>query len=184
MNRLEEVVLRVCGALDASGIAYLVVGGLAGNALGEPRMTHDLDVLVFCTSEEEFHRWMEHLPAGILKFDPAQAIKDFIENRSFTAESDGVHVDFLIGGTVFEAEMYQRRRRVAFAGATFSIPSPEDFIVMKCLAGRDKDLLDAHNVVLRHGTALDRGYIQKWIDNFAGKTSPVLRERFERLFHA
>jgi len=38
-------------------------------------------------------------------------------------------------------------------------PSPEDLILLKVLAGRDKDMLDAAGVARRHGKRLDVGYL-------------------------
>ncbi|MDA0818115.1 MAG: hypothetical protein O2946_11200, partial [Planctomycetota bacterium] len=40
-------------------------------------------------------------------------------------------------------------------------PSPEDLILLKVLAGRDKDMLDASGVARRHGEKLDLGYLHR-----------------------
>jgi hypothetical protein len=40
------------------------------------------------------------------------------------------------------------------------MPSPEDLILFKVLAGRDKDLLDAAGIVRRHAGRLDRSYLE------------------------
>jgi hypothetical protein len=45
-------------------------------------------------------------------------------------------------------------------GVELPFPSPEDLILFKVLAGRDKDMLDAVGVARRHVDRLDIGYLE------------------------
>ena len=45
-------------------------------------------------------------------------------------------------------------------GVRLPFPSPEDLILFKVLAGRDKDMLDAIGVVRRHRDRLDIAYLE------------------------
>ena len=44
------------------------------------------------------------------------------------------------------------------------LPTPEDLILFKVLAGRDKDLVDAVGVARRHLSTLDHRYIDATLD--------------------
>jgi hypothetical protein len=44
------------------------------------------------------------------------------------------------------------------------LPTPEDLILFKVLAGRDKDLVDAVGVARRHFSALDHRYLDATLD--------------------
>ena len=41
-----ELLRRVVDVLEEQGITYLLVGSLASGVYGEPRLTHDIDVVV------------------------------------------------------------------------------------------------------------------------------------------
>jgi hypothetical protein len=44
-------------------------------------------------------------------------------------------------------------------GRLVPLPTPEDLILFKVLAGRDKDLVDAVGIARRHLTTLDHRYL-------------------------
>jgi hypothetical protein len=60
----------------------------------------------------------------------------------------------------FETAALARSFRKTLFGRSVRLPTPEDLILLKVLAGRDKDLLDAIGVVRRHSAALDRSYVE------------------------
>jgi len=47
MSELEAALIEVAEALDACGLPYVLIGGLAVAVLGEPRSTLDVDVSVW-----------------------------------------------------------------------------------------------------------------------------------------
>ncbi|MCI0464928.1 MAG: hypothetical protein L0Z62_49030 [Gemmataceae bacterium] len=47
----QELLTRVVQVLDAAGIDYMVTGSLASSLQGEPRSTHDIDLVVALTPE-------------------------------------------------------------------------------------------------------------------------------------
>ena len=61
----------------------------------------------------------------------------------------------------FEEAAFERATVRRMFACTVRIPTPEDLILLKVLAGRDKDVLDAIGVARRHGAALDRRYIEE-----------------------
>lgn len=52
MIRAKDVLLRFLAVLDALGIPYAIGGSLASGLHGEPRATHDFDLLVELSSDQ------------------------------------------------------------------------------------------------------------------------------------
>jgi hypothetical protein len=59
----------------------------------------------------------------------------------------------------FEDDARARARKRRLFGRLVPLPTPEDLILFKVLAGRDKDLVDAVGVARRHLSALDHRYL-------------------------
>lgn len=146
--------------LEDQGTRYLVVGGLAVVVVGEPRMTADADAIVFVSPDEAESLITAAARAG---FD----VREEIERARLTATgtirfSQGrFQLDLITASLPFEEAAYRRATIHELFGLRLRFPSPEDLIVFKVLAGRDKDILDAIGIARRHSEHLDIGYIEK-----------------------
>jgi hypothetical protein len=69
-------------------------------------------------------------------------------------------LDVILASLPFENAALSRSSRKRLFGRLVRFPTPEDLILFKVLAGRDKDILDAVGVVRRHGPRLDLRYIR------------------------
>lgn len=47
----QELLIGVARHLDGNGIPYMLTGSIASSLYGEPRLTHDVDVIVSMTVE-------------------------------------------------------------------------------------------------------------------------------------
>jgi Uncharacterised nucleotidyltransferase len=123
-----EVLDQTVEALDGAELTYLFVGGIASAALGRPRLSIDIDVIV---RPHDALRALEALgDAGFRtqEYDPAWLFK---------GERDGVVVDIIFvssGGIYLDQEMQEHSRRVEFAERKLQVAGPEDLILMKSLA--------------------------------------------------
>jgi predicted nucleotidyltransferase len=63
--------------------------------------------------------------------------------------------------------MVQRAATRDFGGVYIRLPTPEDLIIIKAVAGRARDFEDISALVLAHSTALDRKRIEVWVKSFA-----------------
>ena len=183
MSTFEEKVARVCRILDACDTLYVVIGGVALSLWGDPRFTYDLDFLVFLPDEASVQKLLDRAgPEGVV-FEKDEVLKTFKTHQGFVGESDGLHLDFLVAGTAYEAELFKRRRVVSYHGTNLPLPSPEDLILLKIMAGREKDMMDVKSIALRQGDNLDRGYLEKWVDEFQSKRpDKPFRERLKKTF--
>lgn len=123
----REVFASAIAVLEESAIRYVLIGGLASAAMGRPRWTHDVDILV------EPHNAKEALDAlGEAGFDTQETYPDWL----FKALKDGVLIDLIFrsaGGLVLDDEMLSRATHREFQGTRTRMIPPEDLIVLKAI---------------------------------------------------
>ncbi len=143
--------------LDAAGVRHLEIGGLAVVAVGEPRITADAEVIAYAST--------------------AQA-RDLIA-RAIAAG--------------FEAELEIEERRLVETGTLrfgkgpfgrmVALPTAEDLLVLKILAGRAKDMVDAIGIARRHAGRLDRAYVEAQLREICDVVEDMAPwARLERVF--
>lgn len=88
-GRLHETLARLVARLDAEGIAYALVGGMALGEHGYVRMTEDIDVLL---TSAGLSRFQERLVGrGYVATHPGA-------HRSFRDAVSGVRIEVLVSG--------------------------------------------------------------------------------------
>jgi len=99
------------------------------------------------------------------------------------AASNGVGLDLALGITSFEATTVDRSSLYEFGpGFVFPTCSAEDLLVHKCFAGRERDLADAEQVLIRNRKTLDFNYIRYWLKELGlAIEDSEIPNRFERL---
>jgi hypothetical protein len=145
--------------LEGAGVRHLVIGGLAVGAIGEARTTGGVDVIAFASPDEAVALIARASEAG---FDVHPEIEQ--ERLRATGTLRFRHglfqLDIILASLPFEEAAYTRAVRQRLFGRLVPFPTPEDLIVFKVLAGRDKDILDAVGVARRHLPTLDRRYLE------------------------
>ncbi len=104
------------------------------------------------------------------------------ESRVFLLrhQPTGIDVDVAVGSLPFEEEAVARARKVRVAGVSVPLPTPEDLVIMKAIAHRERDLLDIEGLVAAHPD-LDAERIRRWVRTFADTLeTPELYEDLER----
>lgn len=158
---LESAFHATDALLTRTRIRHLYIGGLALMVLGEPRMTQDVDLIVFISRKTPGRLLAGAARAGFT-----------VSRESALAQAralgvcriawKGVAVDVIFASTDFERSAWTRRKRARLFGRMVSLPSPEDMILLKIIPGRRQDLADIDRVAAVAGSRLDRAYIRKW----------------------
>ena len=145
--------------LESQGTRYLVIGGLAVVAVGEPRTTADADAIVFVSPSEADSLIRRAVETG---FDVRQDVERerLATTGTMRFRKGRYQIDLITASLPFEETAYRRASVHELFGIRLPFPSPEDLILLKVLAGRDKDMLDATGVVRRHGERLDVAYLE------------------------
>lgn len=139
---------------------WYVFGAQAVIAYGVPRLSADVDVTVQLVPDEpeRFVRDMEASGFSLRVDDP-----DFVRRTRvlpFVHVATAMPLDVVLAGSGLEDEFLDRARDVDMGGTTVPLIDPEDLIIAKILAGRPKDIEDAHGIWHLRGPSLDAGRIR------------------------
>ena len=140
--------ISLLAAFAAAKVEYAVVGGVAVNAHGYARATHDLDIFIRPTDENARAAFDALLTLGV----PLQGLQpsdllDEEENLRFGPEED--HIDILasIGEMPFD-RVWRNRIQTEVEGLSVPFISKADLIENKRQVGRLRDLADAEELAL------------------------------------
>lgn len=168
------LLLDVVALLEKQGIEYGVVGALAGAVHGAVRATTDADALVSVSpsklAELEKVFRQASFAAELYRGDsddpiPALlAISDEFANR----------VDLLGGLRGLDPEAFNRTLAVPFSGTTLRIIGREDFIAMKCFAGRPQDIADAQEAITAPDPPIDVDLLRRITRRFGRSAADAL----------
>jgi Uncharacterised nucleotidyltransferase/BON domain len=124
-ERMERVLLRAVDALEAEGIPYALMGGLASAAIGRSRHTHDIDVFVTPEQADVALETLERDGFRIERTDPEWIFKAFWGETM-------VDVIFVSkGDIVFDDAARAHLRPVEILGRPVLALSAEDMLVIK-----------------------------------------------------
>jgi hypothetical protein len=167
---LVSTFLLVLDRLERNGIAHMVVGSVASMVYGEPRMTHDMDLVVELQPRDAL-RLEAMFPLEDFYCPPIEALRAEIVQRgqfNLIHHDSGLKIDAMVRkDTPHARSEFARRRKMAFmpdAEAWFA--APEDVILKKLeffrLGGSEKHLKDIRGMLAE--TALDDIYLSTWLD--------------------
>jgi len=159
-SEFDEFCRSAFSFLESHRTRYLVIGGLAVVAVGEPRTTGDADAIVYVSPSEADALIRHAVEAG---FD----VREEVERQRLATTGTmrfrkGLYqIDLITASLPFEELAYDRASVHELFGIQLPFPSPEDLILLKVLAGRDKDMLDATGVARRHAERIDVSYLER-----------------------
>ena len=164
---LRQVLRDLLAWLARSKVSGVIVGGVAASILGRPRLTRDVDALVMLDPGE----WESFLSRGReFGFAPRRADALAFARRYRVLlvrhTPSGLNADISFGGLPFEEETITRSARMRLWGLSLPLPTPEDLLIMKAVAHRPVDLLDAEAILAAH-PVLDRRRVRSWVRQFA-----------------
>ena len=165
----QELLRAVVERLGNASIAYLVTGSIASSLQGEPRSTHDIDLVVAIRSDD--------VPLVLQQFSSPDfyvsesAVYEAVKEHGMFNVIDvngGAKVDFwLLTNDPFDRTRFSRRQSEKAMGFSFFVSTPEDTILAKLRwaslsGGSDKQFGDALGVYEVQRAALDLDYLRSW----------------------
>jgi hypothetical protein len=165
----QELLKRVVQVLDDLKIDYMLTGSMVSSLQGEPRSTHDIDIVVHMNANS-INALFAAFPASDFYLSE-QAIQDALNHRTMfnlldTARGD--KVDFwILTDEPFDQSRFHRKRFVEVLGLRFAISTPEDTILMKLRwaelsGGSVRQFNDALGVYEMQREILDLDYLNVW----------------------
>jgi len=157
--------------LERLGIPYFVTGSTAGILYGEPRLTHDVDIVV-ALSSRDIHAFVEAFPLEEFYCPPEDVLA--VEVR----RGQRGHCNLIHHDSGFKADIYiafdelhrwalAHRRAVALEGVSMSV-APVEYVMLRKLeyfreGGSEKHLRDIRGMFEISSAQIDRPFLEEWI---------------------
>ena len=182
MNKIYSSLKSFHKCLQANGIDYAVIGGLAVAVWGEPRLTQDIDIKVML-GRDEAEILLSAINAEYTPFgdDPLKMLKE--NGILFVQDKHKVRIDIHLSDTLFDIEVIKRAANIEIdTGLTVKVCSPEDLIIYKMLSTRASDSRDFEGIIDYQGDRLDDKYVIEWLEKFeAALDDSTLIDMYQRL---
>ncbi len=165
----QELLRRVTRTLDGSGIQYMVTGSTASSLQGEPRSTHDID-LVVAIEITDAKKLFNAFPSPDFYLDEGCMIDAINRLGMFNLidVNSGDKVDFwMLTNEPFDLSRFARRYTEELGELRIMVSSPEDTILAKLRwaklsGGSEKQFTDALRIYEVQGAKLDMDYLHRW----------------------
>lgn len=166
-----DLVLLFAAPLEQAGFRYFVTGSVAAMVYGEPRLTHDVDIVLELSSTDA-ERLAELFPLERFYAPPTEVM--VVEAK----RAQRGHFNLIHHETGFKADIYLRgndplhgwasdgARVVQIGGQSVRLAPPEYVIVRKLEYYRDggsqKHLRDIRAMLATAADAIDREVVATW----------------------
>lgn len=158
--------------LGQIGVRYLVSGSVASMLYGEPRVTHDIDFVVFLRAEQTA-RLPEIFPPPEFYVPPASVIaaemaRDQRGHFKVIHADSGLKADFYIAHRdELHAWAFRHSKRYSIGETTISLAPPEYVILRKLEYYREgrseKHLRDIRSMLAVSREQIDHAALNDWI---------------------
>lgn len=142
--------------LNRKKVRYVVAGGIAVNLHGVPRVTEDLDLIIYLGEENvgKFSKAMGTLgykpktPVKIEDFGIKRNREDWIKNKGMIVFSLwNKHIpyrviDIFVKDPIDFKELYRDKSNISAGGFKIPVVSIDHLIKLKKMAGRKQDISD------------------------------------------
>ncbi len=166
----QKLLKLVIQALDQNDIQYMITGSVASSLQGEPRSTHDID-LVVSIHGTKVKKLLLAFPAPDYYLDEESILEAIDCQRMFNLidVANGDKVDFwILTDEPFDKSRFSRRISEKFIDIDMKVSTPEDTILAKLKwtvlsGGSEKQFTDALRVYEVQYGQLDMEYLKRWV---------------------
>jgi hypothetical protein len=182
-KRILEALADLAKALQRIDAPSMVIGGIAVIAHGVARQTVDIDATVLA-ARLDTSQVLEALAECSIR-PRIPNVLEFAEESQvllLVHEKTQVTLEISFAFTSFEQEALAQAVEVRFGGVKISVATPEDLIIYKALAWRDRDRYDIEQLLTLHGDRIDLERVRTFVQEFAQiLDAPERIPEFERL---
>lgn len=162
--------LRHCiDVLEGLDIPYMLVGSFASTAYGEPRFTHDIDI-VLDLPLAQVSAFCAAFPAPEFYLSES-AVREAVQNRfqfNVLHPATANKIDMILprADEWGRVQLARRQRIQLLPDRTGMVARPEDVIIGKMIyyaeGGSDKHLRDIAGMLRVSGAQIDRADVEAW----------------------
>ena len=166
-----QLLKEVLAFLDYNQIDYMVTGSIVSSLQGEPRTTHDVDIVISIQAASIQNLTEAFLPPRF--YISKESIKEAIGSKTMfnlIDTTEGDKIDFwILTEDPFDESRFERKYKENIYGIDMKVSSPEDTILAKLRwaklsGGSEKQFNDALRVYEVQFGTLDIDYINEWAD--------------------
>ncbi len=166
-----ELLERVIEILESQHLTYMLVGSFASAAYGEPRLTHDIDIVIQL-GIDAVDRLCSAFPAPEF-YVSLSAARDAVARRgqfNVIHPTSGNKIDFMIARNDAwgQSQLARRVRKPILPDRPTFVAAPEDVILGKLWyyqeGGSEKHLRDIAAMLRVSGDEIDKEYITRWAE--------------------
>jgi len=164
-----DLLIETVRALDRAGVGYVLTGSIVSSLQGEPRATHDVDVVIevdlrAVDSLAEAFGAPRYFFDGIAARDALSCLGMF----NILDTTTGDKIDFWsLTHSAFDQSRFKRRIVTSAFGRDVYVTAPEDTILQKLKwsaesGGSERQMGDASSVYEVQVGVLDETYLDEW----------------------
>jgi hypothetical protein len=166
----QELLKAIVRYLVTHDVPYMLTGSIVSSMQGEPRLTHDIDLVVSCTELNSYP--LKEVFAEPRYYLDTDSIRQAIASEGLFNIIDtdtGDKVDFwMLTNSPFDKSRFTRRMKVSIWGEEVLVSTPEDTILAKLRwshfsGGSSKQITDAMRIVSVNRESLDKEYLHAWV---------------------
>ncbi len=146
--------------LEKTKIDYFIIGGVAVGVWGNPRVTEDIDIIVF-VSKKDIESIVDTAQNLGFEFDKEKALKE-AKTGVFKLYYGIYNADFIVAISELSKSALKRKVKVEIFNKEVFVASKEDLLLFKLMSGRMMDLGDAEDIAKRYSGKLDEKYLLSW----------------------
>jgi hypothetical protein len=165
----QKLLAGVVHTLEQLDIEYMITGSIASSLQGEPRSTHDIDIVInLPRSKASALAAAFPLPVYYLDKEAVTAAVAAKGMANLIDTNSGDKVDFwMLTEDPFDRSRFARRYHEEVLGMRMAVSAPEDTILMKMRwakmsGGSEKQFVDAVRVYEVQFEKLDHDYLHEW----------------------
>jgi hypothetical protein len=182
-KKILEALADLAKALRRIDSPSMVIGGIAVIAHGVARQTIDIDATVLAARLD-----IPQFLAALADCSICPRIPNFLEFAEksqvllLVHEKTRISLEISFAFTTFEQEALAQAVEVSFGGVKISVATPEDLVIYKALAWRDRDRFDIEQLLTLHGDRIDLDRVRAFVQEFAQiLDTPERIPEFDRL---
>ena len=162
-NALVNIIRILAKICNKENIRIVLMGGIATSFYAMPRATYDIDGMIYI-EKNNFDKFFTAIHKAGFKYDKKNPVK-FIHNLPFLTLfhiKNKIYIVLFIAENEFQKIVVERARKIKFQNMMVDIISPEDLILLKSQAGRERDIEDVRNIIYENFKTLDFKYLKEW----------------------
>lgn len=178
------IIRKILEISQKQKIDMMLMGGIAVSTWGNPRATYDIDVVVQIKSED-IRDMLNAFYKKKFKYDKRKPVRS-IQNLQFitftySLKKTKIFIDlFLAKGRYFQ-EALKRKKTIKILNLKIPVIAPEDLILYKLIARRERDMEDVRDILILQGSKIDIDYMKKWAEELGIK--PFLEDELKSVFY-